>query len=232
MKLSQNISNSNLYLRFRNKRNSLPLKSIYTLAKSTCKYFYIMYIIQNCILCEFPWGPATTSWQIRHIVVVIVILHCDWFSAPQWLAISRRKFQWVKFLDNIRWKNDFVIGFADVYMDLYLQIILSEFHWRYLSAFSLSITCGLCICLAESHTIRVNVMSTANIIVFTQLMFAVDIIFMRNVWHLIDIYNKQSTSNAFRKCANNSTETSGNIIYKYKSYTSHKPFPQCILSET
>ena len=81
MKLSQNISNSNLYLRFRNKKNSLALKSIYTLAKSTCKYFYIMYIIQNCILCEFPWGPATTSWQIRHIVVVIVPLHCSWFSA-------------------------------------------------------------------------------------------------------------------------------------------------------
>ena len=62
-------------------------------------------------------------------------------------------------------------------------------------------------------------MSTANIIVFTQWMYDVGIIFMKIVWHLIDIYNKQSTSNAFRKCANNSTEISGNIIYKYKSYT-------------
>ena len=106
MKLSHNISNSNLYLRFRNKRNSLALKSIYTLAKSTCKYFYIMYIIQNCILCEFPWGPATTSWQIRHIVVVIVILHCDWFSAPQWLAISGRKFPKQRLLDNLHCRND------------------------------------------------------------------------------------------------------------------------------
>ena len=106
MKLSQNISNSNLYLRFRNKKNSLALKSIYTLAKSTCKYFYIMYIIQNCILCEFPWGPATTSWQIRHIVVVIVILHCDWFFAPQCQAISGRKFPKQRFLDNLHCRND------------------------------------------------------------------------------------------------------------------------------
>jgi hypothetical protein len=56
MKLSQNISNSNLYLHFQNKRNSPPLKSIYTLANLNCKSFYVMYIIQNCILCEFPWG--------------------------------------------------------------------------------------------------------------------------------------------------------------------------------
>ena len=55
MKLSQNISNSNLYLHFQNKRNSIPLKSRYTLANSTSKSFYTMYIIQNCILCEFTW---------------------------------------------------------------------------------------------------------------------------------------------------------------------------------
>ena len=78
MKLSQNISNSNLYLRFRNKKNSLALKSIYTLAKSTCKYFYIMYIIQNCILCKFPWGGLPPrrgksdiqSWLLLFYIVI------------------------------------------------------------------------------------------------------------------------------------------------------------------
>ena len=58
------------------------------------------------IVANPPYSSGYRSATLLLVLHAVVVSH------------QRTEIPGVQFLDNIHWENDFVIGFADVYMDL------------------------------------------------------------------------------------------------------------------